>query len=60
MTNLEDTTNSDMTPNDLKTLDQGTQKGQADIQFMLSELETNNSEHSSFMREIIKVQTTAV
>ncbi len=48
-----------VTTDDLKTLDQGTQRAQTDIQFMLSELKANSSEHTSFMREIAKMQKAA-
>lgn len=48
-----------VTTDDLKTLDQGTQRAQTDIQFMLGELKANSGEHASFMREIAKLQKAA-
>ena len=45
-----------VTTDELKTLDQGTRKAQQDIQFMLSELKANTTEHSAFMREMAKLQ----
>lgn len=48
-----------VTTDDLKTLDQGTQRAQTDIQFILGELKANSGEHASFMREIAKLQKAA-
>lgn len=45
-----------VTTEDLKTLDQGTQKAQADLQAMLGELKANSDEHVGFMREMARMQ----
>lgn len=48
-----------VTTEELETLDQGTRKAQADIQFMLADLKANASEHSAFMRDMAKLQKAA-
>jgi Ribbon-helix-helix protein, copG family len=48
-----------VTLEDIKTLDAGTKRAQADIQGMLTQLGENASEHSKFMREIAKLQKAA-
>jgi hypothetical protein len=48
-----------VTTDELKTLDQGTRKAQADIQSMLTDLKVNTDEHKAFMREKAKRQKAA-
>jgi hypothetical protein len=48
-----------VTTDELKTLDHGTRKAQADIQFMLADLKANASEHNTFMRDMVKLQKAA-
>lgn len=48
-----------VTTDELKTLDQGTRKAQADIQSMLTDLKANTDEHRAFMREMAKLQKAA-
>ena len=48
-----------VTTDELKTLDQGTLKAQADIHAMLADLKTNTVEHAAFMREMARLQKAA-
>jgi hypothetical protein len=48
-----------VTTDELKTLDQGTRKANADIQWMLTDLKANTDEHRAFMREMAKLQKAA-
>jgi hypothetical protein len=48
-----------VTTDELKTLDQGTRKAQADVQSMLTDLKVNTDEHKAFMREMAKLQKAA-
>lgn len=48
-----------VTLEEIQTLDMGTQRAQTDISAMLVDLKENTSEHTSFMREIAKMQKAA-
>jgi L-fucose isomerase-like protein len=48
-----------VTLEEIQTLDMGTQRAQTDISATLVDLKENTSEHTSFMREIAKMQKAA-
>ena len=45
-----------VTPADLKLLDEGTKKAQADIAAMLGDLKANAKEHGNFMKQIARIR----
>jgi predicted DNA-binding protein len=54
-----DTVIAGVTLDDLKLLDEGTKRTQDEINAMLAQLKDNTSEHTSFMRNITKLQKAA-
>ena len=48
-----------VTLDEIRTLDIGTQRAQGDISAMLADLKSNTAEHTTFMREIVKLQKAA-
>ncbi len=48
-----------VTLEEIQTLDMGTQRAQADISAMLGQLKENSDEHTTFMREMSKLQKAA-
>jgi hypothetical protein len=48
-----------VTLEEIQTLDMGTQRAQADISAVLTQLKENSGEHTAFMREMSKLQKAA-